>query len=175
MVEVYVGIGSNVDPVSNLRDALRILRAQFPGLVVSSVYRSPAFGFTGDHFLNLVVEFSSDVDACDIEGTLGNIEYAGGRVRSGVRFGPRTLDLDLLMYGQRIDPARRIPRDDVTRYPFVLGPLAEIAPDLRHPVSGATMHALWARMKDTAEMQCLGGSSMLEAASPTDAASTIDR
>jgi 2-amino-4-hydroxy-6-hydroxymethyldihydropteridine diphosphokinase len=165
MVEVYVGIGSNVDPVSNLRDALRILRAQFPGLVVSSVYRSPAFGFTGDHFLNLVVEFSSDVDACDIEGTLGNIEYAGGRV----------LDLDLLMYGQRIDPARRIPRDDVTRYPFVLGPLAEIAPDLRHPVSGATMHALWARMKDTAEMQCLGGSSMLEAASPTDAASTIDR
>jgi 2-amino-4-hydroxy-6-hydroxymethyldihydropteridine diphosphokinase len=175
MVDVYVGVGSNIDPFDSLRDALLTLRAEFPGIAVSSVYRSPAFGFAGDHFLNLVARFSSDVDACDIEGKLGSIEYAGGRVRAGVRFGPRTLDLDLLMYGQRVDPARRIPRDDVTRYPFVLAPLAEISPELRHPISGESMRSLWARMAPSAVIECLGGAEVLEAGLPTDTAPAVDR
>jgi 2-amino-4-hydroxy-6-hydroxymethyldihydropteridine diphosphokinase len=175
MVDVYIGIGSNVGPEENLRDAVSTLRSEFPGIVLSSVYRSPAFGFEGDHFLNLVGRFESDVDACEIEHTLGSIEYGGGRTPSGVRFAPRSLDIDLLMYGQRIDPARRIPRDDVTRYPFVLGPLAEIAPGLEHPITGETMRALWQRMAPSVDIEKLGGVELLDAtASPADAAPAVD-
>lgn len=175
MVDVYIGIGSNIEPEENLRDAVRTLRAEFPGIVLSSVYRSPAFGFEGDHFLNLVGRFESEVDACEIEHKLASIEYAGGRTRSGVRFAPRLLDIDLLMYGQRIDPSRRIPRDDVARYPFVLGPLAEIAPDLEHPITGETMLALWRRMAPSVDIEKIGGVEILDAAaSPADAASAVD-
>jgi 2-amino-4-hydroxy-6-hydroxymethyldihydropteridine diphosphokinase len=144
MTEVFVGCGSNIEPVRHLRWALGELERHFGVLRCSATYRSPAYGFDGPDFLNMVVGFTSAGDADAIESVLSALENACGRDVGG-RTGSRTLDLDLLIFGERVDAERRLPRVDVLRYPFVLAPLAEIAPDLRHPVTGETVGAVWRR------------------------------
>jgi 2-amino-4-hydroxy-6-hydroxymethyldihydropteridine diphosphokinase len=140
MAEVFVGLGSNIDPEKNLGAAIPALTAGLGRLRCSDVYRSPAFGFEGPDFLNLVVAFSSDAGPEAIDELLSAIEHAGGRVSRG---GSRTLDLDLLICGAAVDAGRRLPREDVLRYPFVLAPLAELAPALRHPVTGMAIGDAW--------------------------------
>jgi 2-amino-4-hydroxy-6-hydroxymethyldihydropteridine diphosphokinase len=142
MPEVYVGCGSNVEPESNLRWAIAEMRQRFGRLVCSTAFRSPAHGFDGPDFLNLVVAFDSDAGPDAVEAALSSLEAERGR--GGVdRGGSRTLDLDLLLYGQRVDAARRLPRVDILSYPFVLAPMAEIAPSLVHPVTGLGMATAW--------------------------------
>jgi 2-amino-4-hydroxy-6-hydroxymethyldihydropteridine diphosphokinase len=142
MPEVYVGCGSNIRPEDNLRRALIELEREFGALVASRVYESPAFGFEAPDFLNLVVGFRSTVGADAIEAALSSLENARGR-DGAARSGSRTLDLDLLLYGARVDAARRLPRTDILRYPFVLAPLAEIAPGFAHPLTGQRMADAW--------------------------------
>lgn len=177
MPEVFVGIGSNVEPERNLREALDELDRCFGRLTVSSVYRSRAFGFDGDDFLNMVVGFTSALPAAEIDRRLSAIEYAGGRVRGTSRYAPRTLDLDLLIYGGSVDPAQRLPRDEVGVRPFVLGPLAEIAPELVHPVGGYRIVDAWHAMGKHAALERIGSWTELrhpESASPADAAAAVD-
>jgi 2-amino-4-hydroxy-6-hydroxymethyldihydropteridine diphosphokinase len=143
MPEVFVGCGSNLEPVRHLRWALSEFERHFGALICSSVYQSPAYGFEGPDFLNLVVAFRAESDVDAVDAVLSSLETARGR-SAGNRSGSRTLDLDLLLYGERVDAARRLPRTDILRYPFVLAPLAEIAPGLRHPVTGASMREAWA-------------------------------
>jgi 2-amino-4-hydroxy-6-hydroxymethyldihydropteridine diphosphokinase len=145
-VDVYVSVGSNVAPAENLRLALAGLRKRFGELEVSSVYRNPAVGFEGDDFLNLVLRFRTAESPAAIIAELERLHVLAGRVRGPDPFSSRTLDLDLLLYGDAVlpDPAIRVPREDIRKYAFVLGPLAELAPELRHPVTGETMAALWA-------------------------------
>jgi 2-amino-4-hydroxy-6-hydroxymethyldihydropteridine diphosphokinase len=142
MPEVFVGCGSNIEPEQNLRWALAELERHFGPLRCSRVYRSPAYGFTGPDFLNLVVAFAARSDADAIETVLSNLENQSGR-DNGERSGSRTLDLDLLLCGLQIDAQRRLPRVDILRYPFVLAPLAEIAPELIHPVTGDRIGKAW--------------------------------
>jgi len=144
MPEVFVGCGSNIDPERHLRHAVDSLAEACGPVRCSSVYRSPAFGFEGPDFLNLVVGFDTAAGPDEIEATLSELENAFGR-SEGDRWSSRTLDLDLLLFGLRVDPARRVPRVDVLRYPFVLAPLAELAPHLVHPVTGVAMADAWAR------------------------------
>lgn len=146
MVDVYVGVGSNIQPEVHLRVAVAALEDRFGAVRLSSVFRSPAFGFTGDDFLNMVASFATNADADAVEAALSGIEYGEGRQRGDERFSARTLDLDLLLYGATVDARRRLPRDDVSRYPFVLAPLAELAPDLRHPLTGCSIREEWSRM-----------------------------
>lgn len=142
MAEVFVGCGSNIDAAENLRWALAELESKFGPLRCSSVFQSPAYGFEGPDFLNMVVAFDSDAPADTVESVLSTLENARGRDQGG-RGGSRTLDLDLLMLGERIDPGQRLPRADVLRYAFVLAPLAELAPGLRHPVTGERIDDAW--------------------------------
>jgi len=144
MTEVLVGFGSNIEPEANLRSALERLDREFGPLRVSGVYRSPALGFAGPDFLNLVVLFDSTAGPAAVEALLSTVERAGGRDNKGGR--SRTLDLDLLIYGARVDASQRLPRDDVLRYPFVLAPLVELVPELRHPVTGVRLADAWAAM-----------------------------
>jgi len=151
--EVYVGFGSNIDPDRNLRAAIEALEALHSPVEVSPVYRNPAVGFAGDDFLNGVVRLHTDVDPGLLEEELSRIETAAGRNRAGAKkapqaMGPRTLDLDLLLYGSLVEPNLRLPREDILRYAFVLRPLAELAPELVHPVSGQTMCSAWLRIAD---------------------------
>ncbi len=138
MTRVFVSLGSNIEPEQHIRRAISALRETFGGLRVSSVYRSAAVGFEGRDFLNLVVGFDTDRPVEAIALALRQIESLLGRVRGGPRFSSRTIDLDLLAYGDQVIERGplRLPRDEITRYAFVLRPLAEIAGERVHPVLG---------------------------------------
>ena len=143
VAEVFVGVGSNLDRERNIVAGVAALRAAFGPLRESSVIDNPAVGFIGDDFLNLVVAFETDEPASGVASRLQEIEKAFGRVRGSDRYVARALDLDLLLYGDVVDDDLRIPRPDILEYAFVLGPLAEIAPEHRHPVTGRTYQSLW--------------------------------
>jgi 2-amino-4-hydroxy-6-hydroxymethyldihydropteridine diphosphokinase len=145
-VRVFVSGGSNIDAKSNIRRAIAELEKEFGELQLSAVYRSPAVGFDGDDFLNLIIGFTTDRSARDCAAVMNRLEAEAGRTDEQHGFAARPLDLDMVLYGDLVDDAQalRVPRDDVDKYAFVLGPLAEIAPEFRHPVSGKTMSELWA-------------------------------
>ena len=145
MTTIYLGLGSNVDPETNLRFGLDELRRRFGELVISPTYRSAAVGFDGDDFLNLVVAAKSDADPVAIRDELEDIHRLAGRQRNEERFSSRTLDIDLLLAGDRVNegPPIRLPRTDVLEYAYVLKPLADIAPDVRHPETGRTFLEHW--------------------------------
>lgn len=147
MPEVFVGIGSNVSPATHVRRAVAELEEEFGAVVVSPVYSNPAVGFEGADFLNLVVKFETSLGAIELVDLLHEIERSCGRKRSEERWGPRTLDLDLLAYGKEVRDTPPLPRADILKRAFVLRPLADIAPDVRHPVSGETYAALWSHFE----------------------------
>ena len=151
MATVYVGLGSNIDPENNLHIGIRELRERFGELRLSAVYRSTAIGFEGDDFLNLVAAFESDESPLAICEQIELIHNLTGRDRKSGKWESRPLDIDLLLYNDLVmdDQPVRVPRKDVLEYSFVLRPLAELAPDLVHPVTGKTMLEHW-RKFDTA-------------------------
>jgi 2-amino-4-hydroxy-6-hydroxymethyldihydropteridine diphosphokinase len=146
---VYVGIGSNVERDRSVRAGLRALRERFGELCLSRVYETTAVGFAGEPFYNLVAGFDTDLAPAELAATLRDIETRCGRRRGDARFASRTLDVDLLLYGELATHGAgpRVPRPEILEYGFVLGPLAEIAPDLRHPVLGERIEDLWARFE----------------------------
>jgi len=143
----YISIGSNIDKELNIHSALRAFALYFGGLVVSSTYETEAVGFIGDTFHNLIVGFDSDLDVKTIAKQLRQIELDHGRTRECKKFSSRTLDLDLILYGDLVirDGRLQIPRDEIEKYAFVLEPLAEIAGDEKHPISGISYRELWER------------------------------
>lgn len=143
-MRVYVSIGSNIEPGKNVRFAIAALGDAFGELVVSPVYRTAAVGFDGEDFLNLAAGFDSDLPVEQIDGILDQIEANAGRSRDAPRFAPRTLDIDLLLYGDKVIDRERLklPRKEILEYLFVLQPLADIAAEQRHPVLGKTMREL---------------------------------
>jgi len=145
MSKVYLGLGSNVEPQKYLRLGIRELGQAFGVLELSNVYASKAVGFDGDDFLNLVVGLETDLSPQALHEIIEKMHILAGRQRGESRYAPRTLDVDLLLYDDLIldEPPVRLPRSDVLKYSFVLGPLAEIAPDLRHPQTGKRIAEHW--------------------------------
>ena len=138
MPRVWISVGSNVDREANIRKAVGLLRSLFGELLISPVYRSRAVGFDGEDFYNLVLGLDTRQGPDEIKTLLRDIEDRCGRVRGEDKFSPRTMDLDLLTWGDRVDPAvpGGLPRDEILDYLFVLQPLADVAPEERHPVTG---------------------------------------
>lgn len=145
----YISVGSNVEPERHIRGAIQALSARYGRVLESRTYQTPAEGFTGEDFLNLVLGIDTDEPVTTVMAFLRDIETAEGRVRGGPRFAPRTLDLDLLTYGDLVSmaPGPVLPRADILEYNFVLGPLAELAATEQHPVLGKTYGELWSAMQ----------------------------
>lgn len=143
MAAVYIGVGSNLEPRRHVRSGVAALAARFGQLRSSPVYASAAVGCDGPEYLNLVVGFDSDEPPETVAEALKAIERAHGRTGECTHC---TLDLDLLLYGSVVleTPTLRLPRPDIDRYAFVLRPLAELAPQARHPLSGKSFAELWA-------------------------------
>lgn len=140
-----MSLGSNIDPEAHLRLGLDELRRRYGQVDVSAVYRNKAVGFEGDDFLNLVAGFESESEPAELCEAITAIHNLAGRDRHGGKWESRPLDIDLLLYNDRVidEPPVRVPREDVLEYSFVLRPLAELAPELVHPVTGRTMHEHW--------------------------------
>ncbi len=151
MTRGYISIGSNINKDEHVPASLRALEQTFGELTVSSIYESEPVGFTGDVFYNLVVGFDSDLEVKAVAKQLRQIELDNGRTRDSRKFAARTLDLDLILYGDLIvnDGRLQIPRDEIEHYAFVLEPLAEIAPSLQHPVSHISYAELWEQFDKT--------------------------
>jgi 2-amino-4-hydroxy-6-hydroxymethyldihydropteridine diphosphokinase len=145
MATVYLGLGSNESPQANLRLALRELQKCYGELAISATYRSTAVGFDGADFLNLAVCFECEDSPTAICDDIERIHDLAGRVRGSGQWESRSLDIDLLLYDDLVLDERpvRVPRDDILRYSFVLRPMAELAPDQVHPLTGRTMLEHW--------------------------------
>lgn len=150
MAQVYVSVGSNIDRERNISAALQGLTELYGELQLSSVYASAAVGFDSEPFYNLVLGYTTDQSPQTVQAELHRIEDSLGRLRTGA-LSARTLDLDLLLYDDLVMSEGKLvlPREDITRYAFVLGPLAEIAATARHPVSGVTYADMWAAFDDS--------------------------
>ena len=138
----YVGLGSNLQmPARQIEDALGLL-AELPNsrlVSSSSLYRSaPLGGIEQPDFVNAVAAMLSTLNAADFLAHLQDIEQRQGRERAGTRWGPRVLDLDLLVYGNAVidDPGITVPHPGIAERNFVLLPLGELAPDLYVPGLG---------------------------------------
>ena len=150
MAQVYLSIGSNVQRRHNIKTCLQRLNETYAPLTLSKIYENPAVGFEGDPFFNLVVGFNQAVDLESLFRHLREIEEDCGRDRTQAKFSPRTLDIDILLYDDLItDTPVQLPRDEITRYAFVLKPLAEINPEGIHPQLGETYADLWQRFAAT--------------------------
>ncbi len=145
MTTVLLSLGSNLRPQQHLPAAIAALRQRFGPIAVSPTYRTPAVGFDGPPFLNNAVALQTDWELEPLDAWLHALEDAHGRDRSGPRFSDRTLDIDVVFYGDRIveGPGHlRIPRPEL-RHAFVLKPLADIAADFVDPLSGRSLGTLW--------------------------------
>ncbi len=147
--EVFVGLGSNIDPESHLNAAVDAIRGRFTLIGISPVYRNAAVGFKGDEFLNMIIQLRCSATPSELGQFFSEVEKVCGRRRDAHSedagaTGSRTLDLDLLLYGSIVDPDLRLPRSDVLRYAFVLRPLKDLAPELVHPVTGRPICVEWA-------------------------------
>jgi 2-amino-4-hydroxy-6-hydroxymethyldihydropteridine pyrophosphokinase len=150
MVEVLLGLGSNIDREKNLRSALVALRKLFGVVDVSPVYESNAVGFHGDNFYNLVVAINTDLAVGKLSLLLKEIEDNNGRERLAPKFSARTLDIDILTHGTQLGviDGVELPRDEILKHSFVLLPMADLRPDSYYPGSTHTYQSLWEGFDD---------------------------
>lgn len=152
MPQVYVAAGSNVAPEKSLARAIAALAREFPGAAFSAWYRNRAVGFAGDDFINLVAGFATQLPVGAVVAKLHAIESACGRPRGAARWAPRAMDLDVLLYGDLVcdEPGLQLPRPDLLRRAYMLGPLAQLAPHAVHPTTHLTIGELWRRFDQSA-------------------------
>lgn len=148
MVTAYIGLGSNLkDPHRQLTRAIASLKslADCRCLAVSGLYRSKPMGPQDQpDYINAVMALETDLSALALLDVLQAIEQQQGRVRGAEQWGPRTLDLDLLIYCDWMidEPRLKIPHPGLHERSFVLYPLYEIAPTLQVPGRGALVELL---------------------------------
>lgn len=145
LFRAWLSLGSNLEPERHLRAALAELRERFGAIVVSNAYRFPAVGFEGPDFVNLAAGIDTGLEPQALDDWLHALEDRHGRRRDVPRYSSRTLDVDIVLFDERIvdGPGHlQIPRGELAEA-FVLKPLAEIAAQVREPRSGRRLAELW--------------------------------
>lgn len=154
MTRVFLGLGSNLDREKNIRAGLVALKNSFGDLTLSNIYESESVGFKGSNFYNLVVSLQTDLTIAELSETLKRIEDQNGRIRTGPKYSPRTLDIDILTYGNfvGVEAGVTLPRAEITENAFVLLPLSELAPNELHPALKKSYAKLWASYDKNAQV-----------------------
>lgn len=170
MPRAWISVGSNIGRKKHIRAAIDELHEMFGALAISPVYETVAVGFAGDAFYNLVVGIDTQRAPNELHRLMREIESRHGRERGGEKFASRTLDLDILTYGDAItdEGGKHLPRDEILKYAFVLAPLADVAPDERHPELDLDYRVLWDRYAeaDRGHLQRLADISWLTGDAP---------
>ncbi|MEZ8807989.1 2-amino-4-hydroxy-6-hydroxymethyldihydropteridine diphosphokinase [Vibrio atlanticus] len=145
MANVYVSIGSNINREHHVTESLKALNDRFAPLHISNFYDCEPVGFEGDNFLNLVVEFQCDLPVAELVKVLHQIEAENDRKRQTKAYASRTMDIDILLYGNQVGviDGVELPRGEITEYAFVLRPLVDIAAQERHPTLDISYQQLW--------------------------------
>lgn len=152
--KIYISIGSNIDPHIHVPHACAELSELLEDAVISPIYQSPAVGMIGNDFVNAVIGGITDKSVDDLVGIFRSLERSAGRVRNENKFSDRTLDVDLLLYGNlcsapKADDARKVtlPHPEITDQAYVLQPLADIAAEVVHPATGVEFLELLRNLK----------------------------
>ena len=145
MAQVFLGMGSNIERERCITAGLDALCGLFDELALSSVYDSDAVGFEGQPFLNLVAAVSTELSVAELAAILRHIEVEHGRPANATRFSARHLDIDILTFDNEVGIVQgvQLPRDEILDNAFVLCPLAELSPDILHPVTKLSYLSLW--------------------------------
>jgi 2-amino-4-hydroxy-6-hydroxymethyldihydropteridine diphosphokinase len=145
MARVYLGLGSNIERERYITVGLDALQGLLGELALSSVYDSAAVGFEGQPFLNLVVAVDTALGLEHLAARLRHIEVEHGRPVNATRYSPRQLDIDILTYDDLAGEfcGVTLPREEILQNAFVLCPLAELAPEVLHPVEKSSYQTLW--------------------------------
>jgi len=141
MARVFLGLGSNLDAEINLAAGIQRLAQHYQLVQQSPWYRSPALGFDGPEFINLVLEVNvgDEISPEQLSQQLKHIETDFGRAADAVKYSSRHLDIDILLFDDKVgefsteNGSFSLPREDIWKYAFVLTPLLDIAPDLICP------------------------------------------
>ena len=138
-------MGSNIDARSNISSGIDALRKKFYRVDLSPVYQTTAFGFEGEDFINLVAQINTGMAPLELKKFLNDLEDQHQRNRDAPRYSDRTLDIDILLYDDLylMSPELNIPRGEVMTAAHVLKPLADLAPDLLHPVCRKPISEIW--------------------------------
>ena len=145
MALVTLSLGSNMNARDNLTSCLDALLLQFQDLSLSCVFESEAVGFEGDNFLNMAVALETDLPLKELSVLLKSIEDKHGRDRNQPKFSGRSLDIDILTYNNKVGSFDGIvlPREEIIHNAFVLWPLSQIMPSMKHPGSENTYASMW--------------------------------
>ena len=141
---IYLSLGSNLGHREhNLEEALEKIQNRIGGLeAISRIYETESWGYSSENrFFNCCLSLRTKMDPLDLMELLLEIEHEMGRHREGKGYSDRLIDIDLLLYGDiQLDlPSLKVPHPAMGERKFVLAPLAEIAPELIHPVAGISI------------------------------------
>jgi 2-amino-4-hydroxy-6-hydroxymethyldihydropteridine diphosphokinase len=146
MHDYYLSLGSNISPEKNLMDAVRLLSNFGDVVAASKVYETPPVGdVIQENYLNAAVLVRSTLSPNKFQQqVIQGIEQDLKRVRTSNKFGPRTIDIDIILFDQEVIQIehRQIPSDEILERDFVAIPMAEISPNYTHPVTGQKLHEI---------------------------------
>lgn len=148
MITAYIGVGSNIDRKKHVEIALVELSRIGEDLQISTIYECEAVGFKSEPFYNLVVEMKTVMGLTELSHALRKIELKWGRREDAAKLEPRTLDLDIILFGELVNEHQpKIPRDDIYKFAFVIQPLNELCPQLVVPGDGRTIQQIYTATK----------------------------
>ncbi|WP_064605957.1 2-amino-4-hydroxy-6-hydroxymethyldihydropteridine diphosphokinase [Photobacterium sp. J15] len=149
MTTVYISIGSNIEREYHIRAAVTELKTLGTGIEVSRIFEAEPVGFSGPNFYNCVLAMETALPLEHLQQNLKQLELSYGRAPDAQKNQSRTLDLDILLYGDLVqDCAPQLPRSDLYKFAFVLLPMMELCPELEIPGDGRTVSQLWHAFED---------------------------
>ncbi|EIZ1548392.1 2-amino-4-hydroxy-6-hydroxymethyldihydropteridine diphosphokinase [Vibrio parahaemolyticus] len=148
MITTYIGVGTNIDRERHAKVAYLELQRLGEDLLVSPIYECEPIGFSSQNFYNFVIAMRTKLSLEELSHHLREIEYKWGREENAQKYQDRTLDLDIVLFGECISTQKpELPRSDIYKYPFVTKPLYDLEPHLVIPGDGCTVADIWHAMQ----------------------------